>query len=102
MHEIPVYWLCKTSRNKLTRKPLPHNPELINMAKENNIDGLSMHYEGITKDFVEKVLSSGIKLYAWTVNDIEEAKRLLTLRIHGIITDRPGWILDNLCRSTGE
>ena len=99
MPEIPVYWLCKTSRNKLTRKPLPHNPELINRVIKNNLDGLNMHYDGITKDFAEKVLSSGLKLYAWTVNDVEEAKRLLNLRIHGIITDRPGWILNNLGQS---
>ena len=99
MPEIPVYWLCNTVRNKLTGKPLPHNPELINKAKENIFNGLSMHYEGITKEFAEKVLSSGLKLYAWTVNDIKEAKRLLNLRIHGIITDRPGWIFNNLGRS---
>lgn len=99
MPEIPVYWLYNTVRNKLTRKSLPHNPELINRVIKNNLDGLNMHYEGITKDFAEKVLSSGLKLYAWTVNDVEEAKRLLNLRIHGIITDRPGWILNNLGQS---
>jgi len=99
MPEIPVYWLCNTVRNKLTRKPRPHNPELINTVIKNNLDGLSMHYEGITKEFAEKVLSSGLQLYAWTVNDIEEAERLLNLHVHGIITDRPGWILNNLGQS---
>ena len=94
---IPVYWLCNTMRNKLTRKPNPHNPDLINIVTKNKLDGLSMQYEGITKDFTEKVLSSGLKLYAWIVNDIEEVKRLLNLSVHGIITDRPGWILNNLC-----
>jgi glycerophosphoryl diester phosphodiesterase len=95
MPEIPVYWLCNTVRNKLTRKPVPYNLELIDKVIKNNLDGLSTQYKGISDNFAEKVLSSGIKLYAWTVNDIEEAKRLLHLGVHGIITDRPSWILNN-------
>ena len=99
MPEIPVYWLCNTARNMLTRKPLPHNPQLINSVIKNNLNGLSVHYKGITKEFAERVLSSGLKLYAWTVNDSKEAKRLLNLHVYGIITDRPGWILNKLGRN---
>ena len=96
MPEISTYWLCNTVRNKLTRKPLPYDRDLITIMKENNLDGLSLHYDGITEEFAETVLYSGLKLYAWTINDLEDAVRLLKYRVHGIITDRPGWILNNL------
>ncbi len=96
MPEIPVLWLCSAMRNKLTKKPLPHDTEIINRAMEHNVDGLSAQHTGITEDFAEKVMSSGLKLYAWTVNRREEAVRLCKIGIDGIITDRPGWILNKL------
>lgn len=96
MPEIPAYWLRNTVRNKLTRKPFPYNPDLIHLIKENYLDGLCLHYDGITEEFAEIVISSGLKLYAWTVNVLDEAIRLLKYKVHGIITDRPGWILNNI------
>ena len=96
MPEIPVLWLCSTKRNKLTKKPLPHDTEMITKALDHNINGLSAQYAGITENFAEMVISSGLKLYSWTVNRHKEAVRLLKLGVDGIITDRPEWILNKL------
>ena len=94
--ETPVYWLCNKKRNNITLKPFPHVREVIEMAKECDLDGLSIHFESLTRDSTEAVLSSGLKLYAWTVNDLDEAERLVNLGVHGITTDRPGWIINNI------
>jgi len=95
MPEIPTYWLYNTIRNKLTRKPFPYDPDLVALTKENDLDGLGLRYDGITEEVAETVLSSGLKIYAWTVNNLENTVRILKYRVHGIITDRPGWILNN-------
>ncbi len=94
--EIPAYWLIKTARNRFTRKTIPYNQDIILLIKEKNLDGVCVHYNGMTEEFAEKIISSGLKLYVWTVNSLDEAIRLLKYRVHGIITDRPGWLLNNL------
>ncbi|MFC1650959.1 glycerophosphodiester phosphodiesterase family protein [Candidatus Latescibacterota bacterium] len=94
--EIPVYWLCDVIRDERTGNPLAHDSSLVELALGRNINGLSVHSAGITRDFAETVLTSGLKLYGWTVNDIDDAKKLIALGVHGIVTDRPGWIRKHL------
>ena len=96
MPELPVYWLVNTRTNGFTRKFLPYDSEIITRALASNIDGLSARYPGITGDFAEMVKSSGLELYAWTVNSHKEAVRLTKLGVDGIITNRPGWLANKL------
>lgn len=94
MPEIPTYWLKGTDKDKTTQKHIPHDVALIKMAKEKNIDGLNLHYSGITEEFAKEVKKSGLKLYAWTVDDPQEAIRLVKLGIDGITTNKPDVIRD--------
>ena len=96
MPEIPAYWLRDITKHRITKKAIPHNHELITTAKKHNLDGLNVQYSGITKDFAEEVLSNGLKLYAWTVNDIEIAEHLIKLGVDGITTDNPGLIMKEI------
>ena len=43
----------------------------------------------VTKRFVRRQARKGCQVWAWTVNDPEEMKRLLDLGVTGLITDRP-------------
>jgi glycerophosphoryl diester phosphodiesterase len=101
MPSIPAYWLVNTEEDKLTKKPIPHSPDLIRMAKEKNLDGLDVHYAGVTEMFAESVVKSKMKLYTWTVDDSQEARRLQRLGVHGITTNRPDYLAENL-RITDE
>ena len=38
--------------------------------------------------FIEAVSSYGVEVHYWTINDVEEAKRLVSIGAHGIVTDR--------------
>ena len=61
-----------------------------------NLDGLDVSYRGVNKNFADAVKASGLELHIYTVNDLDEAKRLKKLGVDGITTDRPGWLLEHL------
>lgn len=43
----------------------------------------------ITSGFVEAAHRKGVQVHAWTINDPDEAERLIALGVDGIITDYP-------------
>lgn len=102
MPDIPTYWLRSTVKDEQTQQPKPHNPEWIILAKQKNLDGLNVHYAGLTKDFATAVHRAGLKLYVWTVNDPVDALRLKKLRVNGITTDKPDIIRAALFKKTKE
>jgi glycerophosphoryl diester phosphodiesterase len=88
MPEVPAYWL----RDK--RPGLPHLRRLAKKAKVNGIDGLDVHWSGVTPRFASAVKQAGLKLYAWTVDNPAEAIRLKALGVDGITTNRPDLVLN--------
>lgn len=96
MPEIPTYWLRGTIKNEKTGKWFPYDTKLIQMVKEKGLDGISVFYAGVTKDFVDEVKTSGQELYVWVVNDPKEAICMDKLQINGVATNRPGWLREQL------
>ena len=94
--DVPTYWLKGTEKTEETEKWIPHDPNLVGMAKNRGLDGLNVHYAGVTREFVDTVKAAGQKLYVWTVDDPEEAKRLVRLGVSGITTNRPGWLREQI------
>ncbi len=94
--DVPTYWLKGTEKEKETEKWIPHNTRLVQIAKNKGLDGLDVHYAGVTKEFTEAVKTAGQKLYVWTVDDLEEAIRLAGLGVAGITTNRPEWLRQRL------
>jgi glycerophosphoryl diester phosphodiesterase len=99
MSEIPVYWLANSKKDRQAGTYRPHKRELIEQAKSKGLDGLGVHFGGVTGEFAERVKGEGLKLFVWTVNQENEARRLQSLGIDGLITDRPGW-MRNLLEET--
>ncbi len=94
--DVPTYWLKGTRKTKETEQWIPHDPQLIQTAKNTGLDGLDVHYAGVTKEFADAVKASGQKLYVWTVDDPKEAIRLIKLGVDGITTNRPGWLREQV------
>jgi glycerophosphoryl diester phosphodiesterase len=89
---IPIYWLVSS-------KDAPSLDVLIVRAKEAGLDGLDLHHGfPIDAGFVERVRAAGLKLYTWTVNDAEAARRQAAAGVDGITTDRPGSLRRELTR----
>ncbi len=96
MPHIPTYWLAGTQKDKETEAWIPHSPALVDQIAGSDLDGLNVHWAGITEEFAKRVRTAGLGLYSWTVNDPAEAARLAKLGVQGITTDRPGWLRSQL------
>jgi glycerophosphoryl diester phosphodiesterase len=94
--DVPTYWLKGTKKTEETEQWIPHDPQLVQTVENKGLDGLDVHYAGVNKEFTDAVKASGQKLYVWTVDDPEEAIRLVKLGVVGITTNRPGWLREQL------
>lgn len=76
----------------------PHDPALglealIREAREDGLDGLNLSRKWpIDAAVVHAVRGAGLALFVWTVDDPEEARRLVAAGVDGITTNRPGWL----------
>ncbi len=70
------------------------------MAKDKGLDGLDVDFAGITEELVRAAKAAGQKLYVWTVDDPDEALRLVKLGVDGITTNRPDWLREQLKERT--
>jgi glycerophosphoryl diester phosphodiesterase len=90
--EIPAYWLLHNYKEY-------SQAEAIDIAREQELQGLDVHYSLVNEVFMQQMQTAGLNVYVYTVNDPAEAKRLQALGVKGLTTDRPRWLreqLDNL------
>jgi glycerophosphoryl diester phosphodiesterase len=92
-----VYWVCSMKdEKKMDTKGSP-GEGLIARARRAGLDGLDIEAgKGVDAAFIGRVKSSGMKLYVWTVDDPEEARRLFTWGVDGIATNRAQWLKSKL------
>jgi len=83
MPDVPACWLCD---KRILRS---YGPSLAEQARAASVDGLDVHWSGLTRRFIRAVKAAGLKLYVWTVDDPAQALRLHTLGADGITTNRP-------------
>lgn len=79
----PCYWL--TGKKDLLM-------EKLKATAEAGIDGVDLHYKIIDEEVVNAAKQENLKVIAWTVDDIAEAKRLKELGVEGITTNKPAEI----------
>ena len=96
MPDIRCYWLASSKKDDSTGAYLPYDTNMIDRVAEVGLDGLDLHFGGITKAFVDDVHAQHMKCFAWTVDDPDEFRRLVALGIDGITTNRPAWIREQV------
>lgn len=96
MPDIPTYWLVGTKKVEETEEWIPHDPTLTAKTVAGGLDGLNVHWAGVTKEFASAVKAAGLGLYVWTVDDPAEATRLKDLGVQGITTNRPAFLRDQV------
>jgi glycerophosphoryl diester phosphodiesterase len=95
--DLQCYWIV----NLAPKNKKPRNAEeLIAKAKQIKADGLDLSAtpEILDKTFGDKVRAAGFKLYVWTVNDVELARKMIAAGAESLTTDRPGWLREQLAK----
>ena len=98
--EMPQYkmlWI-RQLKNYLFHKIFPFKiDEIIKRAKDCSLDGFDLYAGKIIKpEFVDKIKSSGLSVYLWTVNEPKKAKMFFDMGIDAITTDRAQWMKEQL------
>lgn len=95
--EIPAYFLASFRQGWYNGEWMPTVESLIQTAKEINADALNVSFKGpIDRDFLEQTREAGLGFFVWTVDDADEARRLLRLGVDGITTNKAQWIREQL------
>ena len=89
MPEVSAYWLHFNLAGE-------YNTKWIEKAREADLDGLNFRHKGISEEYIKSVHDANMEIYAWTVDDPEEAAKLFGFGIDGITTNRPGWMRKEL------
>lgn len=80
------YWLIRVNPKKIIKK-------VINR----NLDGVNL-WAGkiINRSFVNAIKSEGLLVYVWTVNDLNEAQKVIDCGVDAITTNRAAWLTKQL------
>jgi glycerophosphoryl diester phosphodiesterase len=89
MPSVPMYFLI----NKLT--PL-HYANSIDLVKQARIEGLDVSCDYVVPELVTQCKAAGVSIYAYTVDNIQEAEILKALHVDGITTNIPGVMSNEL------
>jgi glycerophosphoryl diester phosphodiesterase len=54
------------------------------------------HYSLVDADYMAWANAHKLRVYVWTVDDPVEARRLIELGVHGLITNKPGFLRQQL------
>ncbi|MEM0942007.1 MAG: glycerophosphodiester phosphodiesterase family protein [Bacteroidota bacterium] len=70
------------------------------LSWKQNIDSLgftpeiySCYFDLLSEDYVKELQNEGMKVIPWTVNEIHEIEKMISLGVDGIITDYPNKVL---------
>ena len=83
----PCYWLCNNKEFLLAN---------IRSVADAGLDGINLKYNIIDEQTMELSRKYGLDMITYTVNDPEEAKRLIRLGVKQITTDRPEWLKNQM------
>jgi glycerophosphoryl diester phosphodiesterase len=61
----------------------------LQMAWKTRAESLHLQKDCVNSDLVELAGNLGLKIFVWTVNEVREMEKFLSLGVDGIISDFP-------------
>ena len=77
MPSLPVYYLVSYE---------DVSPENIDFAVNNHLDGMDIHVYH-PKDYVKSVVASGLDVFVWTIDDMDNCEKFYKLGVNAITTN---------------
>ena len=82
-----------------TKKNAPSNNDIIHKIKQNNLDGIDVFAgEMANESFFKTMHQEKFEIYLWTINTVEHAMQYLPFSPHGLTSDKPKWMKEQLNR----
>jgi len=98
--QYKAYWLCFFEEQQ-PGEITPSLETVLGTLKAIQADGLDAN-TAIPESFIEALTKQGYEWHAWTVNNVEEARRVRNLGVDSITTDIPGQIREHLAKEASE
>ncbi len=96
-------WLLNLDYDSETKKNAPSNKDIIHKIKQHNLDGIDVFAGEIANELFFKTMhQENFEIYLWTINTIEHAKQYLSFSPHGLTTDKPKWMKEQLNMMNGK
>lgn len=94
---LRAYWIVDP-KPATKDKPAPWTADtLLAKVREIKADGLDLSVQPIvTADFIRRAKGDNLPVYVWTVDDADVARKMAAAGVHGITTNRPGWLREQL------
>ncbi len=90
---FPTYWLVSIKERNGNVEPT--SEEIIRIARELDIPGVDIG-GAIHESLVKDLKAAGLEVHAWTINDPERARELVSWGVQSITTDKPALMLESL------
>ena len=88
---------CKTLWLVSYQHAGPSLEQLVMESKEAGLSGLDLSHEWPLDEIaVTHIRAAHLQLYAWTIDNPEDAQHWINLGVDGITTNRAGWIRDKI------
>jgi glycerophosphoryl diester phosphodiesterase len=88
--ERRALWLLSYKVDKESGKPTLDIQTVIERCKAANFDGVSLSKTWpINAVFIKSIRDAGLDVYVWTINDVNEARKLAEAGMPVICTDKP-------------
>ncbi len=85
--EVPCYYLSAFKADLNSK---------YKQIAASELDGVNLRYSIIDKKLVAKYRKINKDIWCWTVNDPEDARRMMALGVSAITTDRPAWLAEQV------
>lgn len=85
--DVPCYYLS-SFRSDVNKR--------MDALVESGLDGLDLRYPIIDEPLMERCKDAGLEVWCWTVNDAKTARKMKTMGVTAVTTDRPRWLKEQL------
>lgn len=90
---LPGYRACWLTDYRLRGVWHPTAEEILSTLRQCRADGLASRYRSVLgPELVTALREDSLEIHVWTVDSAPAARKLLSLGVDSIMTNRPGWL----------